>query len=393
LFGVPRPIRFIIAMHPLIDAARQEKAKRYEKRRGALGVAEISISVLFNGAFFLTGASGRAAAFASRAPMPAALLLYAFFFVPLWVLLFPLDFLKDYALEKEFGLSTQTVKSWLLDRLKGLLLSAVIGYPLLLLLFVLFRRAPGSWWVFAASGLFVLQLFLTFVFPVLLLPLFFRQTPVEDGDLKSALTGLFEKAGISVLGIYSFNMSAKSTKENAALTGIWKTRRILIADTLLGKRDPDAKADLDTGRCLDKVLAVVAHEAGHHAKSHMLQLSLLGLAASFATLYILHRVMGLFHGFPVDFQRTLALAPVLGLAAGAISFPLRIATNAFSRAKECEADEMALELTGNPDAFIRLMADLANTNLAVAYPRKLKVLLSCTHPPIGERIAAAEPKH
>jgi STE24 endopeptidase len=394
-------------MHPLIDAERQRRAKRYQKKKSVYWAAETSLALFYAGGLYLTGASGRAAAFASRSPLPAALLLYALCFVPLWVTLFPLSFFKDYALEKEFGLSTQSVKSWLLDRLKGLLLSAVFGYLLLLLLFFLFRMAPGSWWAFAACGLTAVQLILTFVFPVLLLPLFFRQTPVENADLRDAVAGLLKRTGIGISGVYSFNMSAKSTRENAALAGVWKTRRILIADTLLAGL-PEAGSDLDEGvgmdasqsldasrnlgtrQRIDKVLAVVAHEAGHHKERHMLQMSLLGLAVSCAVLFTLHRVMGLFHGFPTDIPITLSLAPVMAIASAAFSFPFRIATNAFSRAKEREADERALALTGNPAAFIELMADLANTNLVVAYPKRLRVLLSYTHPPIGERISAAE---
>jgi STE24 endopeptidase len=394
-------------MHPLIDVERQKKAKRYEKRKIVYGAEEVFLDLLYAGVFYLTGASGKAAAFASRSPLPLALLLYVLCFAPLWVMLFPVAFFKGYALDKEFGLSTMSAASWVRDHLKGLLVSAVFGYLLVLLLFYLFRRVPGFWWALGASGLSAARLLVVFVFPVFLLPLFFRQTPVEDPDLKNAVSRLLKKTGIGISGIYSFNMSAKSTRENAALAGIWKTRRILVADTLLAgtpQPGPDREAgesaracrDLDADRSraarrsIDKVLAVVAHEAGHHTGRHMLQLSLLGLAASLATLYILHRVMGLFDGFPSDFPRTLSLAPVMALAAGAVSFPFRVALIAFARAKERDADERALALTGNPTAFMELMADLANTNLAVAYPKKLRVLLSYTHPPIGERISAAE---
>ena len=407
MFLERRSVRLCIVMHPLIDSARQKRAKRYEKRKTVYGVAEVLLSLLYTGMFYVTGASGKAAAFAARSPLPLALLLYIFCFAPLWVILFPVAFFKGYALDKEFGLSTMSAASWVLDHLKGFLVSAVFGYFLVLLLFYLFRRVPNSWWALGAFGLSAAQLLVAFVFPVFLLPLFFRQTPVEDADLMNAVSKLLKKTGIGISGIYFFNMSAKSTRENAALAGIWKTRRILVADTLLAGMpqpgaDPETGENVRTGRGLDasrscaakrnidKVLAVVAHEAGHHTGRHMLQLSLLGLAVSLAALYIIHRVMGLFDGFPSDFPRTLSLAPVMAIAAGAVSFPFGIAANAFARSKERDADERALALTGNPAAFIELVADLANTNLIVAYPKKFRVLLSYTHPPIGARISAAE---
>lgn len=365
-------------MHRLIDQDVQKKAILYEKKREIFWCIEIAISGTYLILFYLSGLSSNAASFAARFRVPAGLIIYSLFLIPLFILLLPVSFFKEYVIEKRFGLSTQRISSWLLDQLKGFVLGLVLGYPVALLFFFIFIKFPGYWWAFGVAGLSLFQICILIIFPLLIFPLFFTHKPIEDEELINMINGLFEKAGMRIRGVYSFNLSTKSKKENAAIAGLWKTRRILISDTLLEKREKD------------EVLVVLAHELGHHIKKHMIKLTLCGLASYCILFYAVHRIFVLFPGFPNNFQKTLTLMPLFIIALGIFSFPLRIFTNAYSRIKEREADAISIKMTGKREAFINLMAGLANSNLIVAYPKKYRVILFHSHPSIGERIDFVE---
>jgi STE24 endopeptidase len=365
-------------VHPLIKPELQEKARSYTRKKDILNLLGLAISGIYLIVFYAAGISRSAASNAARFPLPAAVFIYLLSFIPLACILFPISYRRDYVLERRFGLSSQSVKSWLLDQVKASMLGILFGYPLLLLLFYLFAQAPHTWWLFGVCGLVLFQLFITIIFPVLLLPIFFKQRPIEDEDLRKSIRGLFFRAHIKISDVHSFNLSSRTKKENALITGLWKTRRVLLGDTLLQNRSRE------------QVLVVLAHEIGHQLKQHVLKRALLGTAASFILLFIVHRIMIHFPGFPENLHSALTLFPLFVLITGALSFPIRIGEIAYSRAKEREADRIALELTEDPASFVILMADLANTNLAVAYPKKYRVILTYSHPPIGERIQFAQ---
>lgn len=365
-------------MHNALNSHLQKKAKIYQRKKDVLNLIQSSISGIYLFVFYISGASKGISIMTAQFKMPLSLLIYTLFLsIPLIILLFPISFKKDYLIEKKFGLSSQSVKSWITDGVKGLFLGFILGYPLLLLIFFLFIHTPNYWWAFGVMGMFLFQIFITVIFPIVLLPIFFKQTRVEDEELVKKIKLMFDKAKIKVEGIFSFNLSSRTKKENAALTGLWKTRRVLLGDTLLKNRS------------IPEVLVVLAHEMGHHVRRHIIKLSIFSLITSIILFFVLSRVMNLFAGFPEDFQKTLSLLPLFMLFSGLISFPVKIGTNAYSRLKEEEADRSALDLTKDPDAFIRVMAGLANTNLLVAYPKKIRVVLFHSHPPIGRRIEFA----
>jgi STE24 endopeptidase len=366
-------------MHPLINKHLQKKAIRYAKKKDLLNIVRLLISGIYLFTFYLSGISQKLSSFSLGFSMPLALIIYILLLaVPLLIILYPATYIKDFIIEKRFNLSTRNIKSWLIDELKGLALGFILGYPIILFLFFLFNKMPGLWWIFGVIGLFIFQVCITILFPVIILPLFFKQTPVEDEELNNRIGTLLQGTGLSIRGIYSIDLSAKTKKENAALAGLWKTRRVLLGDTLLTKRS------------IDEIEVVLAHEIGHHLKKHFLKLSILSLLSSFILFFFINMIMGLFTGFPSQPAETLTLFPVFVLAAGIISYPIQVGTSAFSRAMEKGADRAALDLTKNSDAFIKVMAGLANSNLAVAYPKKIKVVLSFSHPPIGSRIDFAQ---
>jgi STE24 endopeptidase len=365
------------AGHPLIDPETQEKARCYESIKEILGFLSLTITGAYLAVFHLSGLSAAVASEAVRFAKPVAVFVYLLSFLPLACLLFPISYTRDHLTEVRFGLASQGAKSWLLDQVKASLLVIGLGYPLILLLFHLFVNAPHTWWLFAAGSLLLLQIAALAFFPVLILPIFFKQQPIEDEELLTRVGQLLARESIESKGLFSFNLSAKTRKESAMLAGLWKTRRILLSDTLLKRKH-------------EEILVVLAHEIAHHRRRHVLKRMLLELFTSSILLFAVHRIMMFLPGFFWRFETALASFSLFLLAAGVLSIPIRIGVNAFTRREEREADRIALSLTGDPASFIALMAGLANKNLVVAYPRRYRVLLFYTHPPVGERILRAE---
>jgi STE24 endopeptidase len=356
----------------------QKKAKLYHRKKDILSILQTTIVSVYLLLIYLSGISGYISHAVLRFSFPIALLLYlAIFGVPLLLLVMPFS-KREYLIEKRFGLSQQGTRGWRADQIKAILLSFVLGYPLLLLLFLLFSRVPRYWWILAAGGFSFFQLFISFLFPVLILPIFFRQRTVEDDELNEGVRKLFSVADITLEGVYSFNLSAKTRRENALVAGFWKTRRVLIGDNVL------------QNRTITQIIVVIAHEIGHHIKRHMIKLLGVSLIGTALLLFSFNGIMNLWEGFPAKLESTLGLLPIMALFAGLLSVPVMIGMNAYSRLIELEADRVALDLTGDAEPFIAVMAGLAESNLSLLRPNPLKVLLFFSHPPTGKRIELAK---
>jgi STE24 endopeptidase len=356
----------------------QKKAKLYHRKKDILSILQTTIVSVYLLLIYLSRISGYISHAVLRFSFPIALLLYlAIFGVPLLLLVMPFS-KREYLIEKRFGLSQQGTRGWRADQIKAILLSFVLGYPLLLLLFLLFSRVPRYWWILAAGGFSFFQLFISFLFPVLILPIFFRQRTVEDDELNEGVRKLFSVADITLEGVYSFNLSAKTRRENALVAGFWKTRRVLIGDNVL------------QNRTITQIIVVIAHEIGHHIKRHMIKLLGVSLIGTALLLFSFNGIMNLWEGFPAKLESTLGLLPIMALFAGLLSVPVMIGMNAYSRLIELEADRVALDLTGDAEPFIAVMAGLAESNLSLLRPNPLKVLLFFSHPPTGKRIELAK---
>jgi len=213
-----------------------------------------------------------------------------------------------------------------------------------------------------------------------LFPIFYKFEPLQNEDLKSRLVKLSEAAGTRVRGVYKWNLSEKSKKANAALTGLGNTRRIILADTLLEHYSPD------------EIEAVLAHELGHHVHKHILKSIAVQagvtLAGFWAANWILHYAMERWHFFETlsDF----ANLPLLVLVSTVLSFLLMPALNAFSRYNERQADRYAFRSIANIQPFISSMNKLADQNLAERSPSKWVEWFFHSHPAISRRVAAAE---
>lgn len=310
---------------------------------------------------------------------PAALAGYlAVIGVAYTVTLWPLRWSRSFIVEHRFGLSRQTPGAWWRQQLKHLAVSGVIGLIAMEGLYAMVRTAPRAWPLWATLGWVTFSVLLARVFPTLLLPLFYKTAPLQDAALAARLAALCARARVPVLGVFRFRLSTETRKANAALAGVGKTKRVLLADTLLEAFAPE------------EIEGVLAHEVAHHRYHHIVKGLLLSGIGSWAA-----------------FMLTAAAAdrwlPALGLTGladpagvpvlmlwfsilGGIALP---AQNAISRHFEWQCDRFAVRETP-PKAFASALRRLGTLNLADPNPPGWAVWMFYDHPPITDRVRAAE---
>jgi STE24 endopeptidase len=238
----------------------------------------------------------------------------------------------------------------------------------------------GRWWWVSAGGLFALAgLALANLAPIVLMPLFYRFKRLERSELRDRLLKLSERAGVTVLGAFEWGLGAKTSRANAALVGLGRTRRILVSDTLLN------------GYSDDEIEVILAHEIAHHVYYDIwssLAIESATLAVSLLAADVTIRTIG--RTFGIDGPADLASLPLIAICSGLVSLLLKPIGNAWSRHNERRADRFALSLTRRPDAFISAMRRLGAQNLAEERPSSAAFWFFHTHPTIEERIAAAK---
>jgi len=281
---------------------------------------------------------------------------------------------------RRWGLSTQDWSGWVVDLLKGYAVAAVLGGLLLLAFFGVVRLLPQWWWAVGAAGAALLMVLFSFVFPVLIEPIFNRFTPMPDGDLRTSLVQLAADDGVPVRDVLVADASRRTTALNAYVSGLGPTRRIVVYDTLLREAPPE------------EVRAVVAHELGHAKLGDVLTgtlVSALGAAAAVCGLFLLGSWAGLLRRAGVASivePRAIGLLLAIVAVAGLVGLPLQ---NLLSRRVEARADAHALALTGDPSTVERMEQRLATTNLADVDPPWLEYVLFASHPSVVQRMAAA----
>ena len=361
-----------------------ERARRYHRRKRVLHIADfllgMALLVILLAAGWTHGLRDWALSLSAN-PFGAI----AFYLLALTaisqVLSFPLDFSGGYRLEHQFELSNQRFFSWLKDWLKSLVLSFVLGLAGVELIYWLLRRLPEVWWLVCAAVFVAFFILLAQLAPVLLFPLFFKFEPLQDEDLRERLLRLSERVGARVRGVFLWKLSEKSKKANAALMGWGRTRRIILADTLLEKHDPE------------EVEVVLAHELAHHVHHDIWKGMALQTVLTFAGFYAVHRALLAWSGpsAGLGFQGVADFAnlPLLLLVSGGVSLLALPVGNAFSRRLERQADRFALRLTKNRDAFISALEKLAEQNLAERRPHPWIEFIFHSHPPVEKRIRLA----
>jgi len=357
-----------------------DDARRYHRLQLLLGLAGFVLTTAYLLAVLALGAAAAAdrtvttvtALWWARLALVAAALGFGEI-----LLAFPLRWVRGFWLPRRFGLLHQPLGAWLADRAKAAVLGGVLGLGGVLVVYG-FMRATPWWWLIAAGVFFVVGIALAALFPIVVVPLFYRLTRLADPALERRLLALAERAGVAAIGVWVVDQSRKSRTANAAVVGLGRTRRIILFDTLA------------TGFRGDEIEAVLAHELAHHVHGDMRRGLVVQGALTLVTFWLaavlLDSGVRLWNlAGPADPAGLPWLALVLMLL-GAVQLPL---SNGFSRWIEGQADDFALRLTRDPAAFIGAMERLGAVNLAERRPHRLEEFLLYSHPALDRRIARA----
>jgi len=359
------------------------EARRYNQIKRWLGFADLTTGFVFLVVLLVTGWSSRLRDLAlgpgEHRNYYFAIALYVFSLLAISKVVG--SGLEYYAfrLERRYHLSDQTLRAWLWDETKTLLLSFALATIVVELVYWTIRFAPQSWWLIAWVIFLALFVLMAQIAPVVLFPIFYKFSPLNNDELKSRLVKLGERAGTPIRGVYEWKLSEKTKKANAALTGLGATRRIILADTLLENYSTD------------EIEAVLAHELGHHVHRHILKSIGVQAAVTFAGFWLASEVLQ----YAVDNARwfeglsDFATLPLLILVFSALSVLLMPVLNAYSRFNERQADRYCFQSVRSVEPFVTAMNKLAAQNLAEKKPSKWVERLFHSHPSISNRVAAA----
>ena len=365
------------------DAYR--RSVRYTLSRSRLTLAETLFDGLVLALFVLAGGFG---AFDRLIPaIPGGYPLVqgvvyigavSLFFVALSI---PFRLYGQFVIEERFGFNRMTFRLWLRDRMLTLVLAALIGGPVLYVLLVFMEATGALWWVWAAAFVLALLVFLQFLYPLLIAPLFNKFVPLENVALRDAVHALADRTGFALKGVYQMDASRRSSHGNAYFTGVGKSRRIVLFDTLL-------KSLQDK-----EILAVLAHEIGHwklrHVASRLVSAGLLQLGGFFA----LSRLMAwedFYLAFGFQEAAPYRALAIFAFCAGPFVFFLTPALTVLSRRQEYGADRFAVQTMGSAHDLSQALLRLSRDNLSNLTPHPWHSAVFYSHPPLAERLAALD---
>ncbi|HVB97094.1 MAG TPA: M48 family metallopeptidase [Chloroflexota bacterium] len=365
-----------------LDPERQRQARRYSSQRRAIALAELAIAGVYLGGLILAGETNRLrdAAVGLTGGRVASI---ALFFLVIWagylIISLPLGIVSGWMLPRRYGMSVQTFGQWCVDWLKGETIAIVIGAAMIEVVYALLLATPAYWWLVAGVLYLAFVVGMANLAPILLLPLFYKLTPLDLPNLEERLETLAREARVRVRGVFRMNLSAKTTAANAALMGLGNTRRVVLGDTLLDNYSSD------------EIAVVFAHELGHHVHGDVPRLIGTQAVATVVGLYLANIALS-WGAANLGYRGIADVAdlPLLILILGVVSAATAPLLNGLSRKMERAADWYALSLTQMPGAFISTMTRLANQNLAEYQPAPWVEVLFYDHPSIANRVRLAQ---
>ena len=359
------------------------EARTYNRARHLIEIGDLTISFGFLVVLLATGWTNVLSGWARRMGGDRYVLSLFFYVLLLSVISkllgVGLDF-YSFRLEHRFNLSNLRLSTWIKDQVKAWVVGLLLGTVLAEIVYGLMRTSPEHWWLYGWLIFIVLFILFAQLAPVILFPLFYKFAPLQNDDLKERLVRLGERAGTRIRGVYEWKLSEKSKKANAALTGLGRTRRIILADTLLDHYSND------------EIEAVLAHELGHHVHGHMLKIILVELAVAFLGFWSANQVLeyAIYERHMFQHLTDFANLPLLVLVFSLLSMLLMPARNAYSRFTERQADLYCWKSVPSITPYVTAMKKLNSQNLNESHPSRLVEILFHSHPPVSKRIAAAE---
>jgi Zn-dependent protease with chaperone function len=305
-----------------------------------------------------------------------SLIFFGILFIGNEILTLPFTLYSTFIIEERFGFNTTTAKTFLFDSIKSMLLAIVLGGGILALILWLYQQLGDHFWLATWAAISLFSLIMLLFYSEWIVPLFNKQKPLEEGELRTAIEAFADKAGFGLKNIFVIDGSKRSTKANAYFTGFGKKKRVVLYDTLIEQLTAE------------EVVAVLAHEVGHYKKKHVVSSLILSFVQSFVLLYIL----SLFLRLPVSAEVLNAAKPsfhigivVFGLLYQPISVVLALVMNVFSRKHEYEADAFAAEY-GLGEALISGLKKISVQALSNLNPHLAYVFVHYSHPTLLQRM-------
>ena len=366
----------------IYDRQRYEESQQYTRENTKFSLVQNTITIVITIAFIIAGGFNFIDEFVRGFGYGEIItgLLFSGLLVFLSMILgLPFSIYSTFVIEEKFGFNRTTAKTFILDMLKGIILAVVIGGPLLALVLWFFLATGALAWVYCWFGVFFITLILQFLAPVIIMPLFNKFTPLDEGDLKNAILTYTNSENFTIKGVFVMDGSKRSTKLNAFFTGFGRFKKIVFFDTLMEK--------LST----EQIIGVLAHEMGHYKHKHLIKMicaSFIQTGIMFFFLSLIMKNSGLFEAFSMTHVSIYASLVFFGFLYSPVSFLISIIFNHFSRKHEYEADSYAAQSTKAPHNLIDGLKILSKANLSNLTPHPLNVFLHYSHPPILERIKA-----
>ena len=368
---------------------RERLAKEYDAIHNRMFVLQILLVGILLAAYLLSGASaalasGLAARFGDQFWFATNAVYTAISVFGFAACMFPLSYYSGHVIEHHFELSNETFGEWLVDFVKSLAIDLVLATILFSVIYAFLRWIPDWWWLYATVFYILFAVVLSTLIPVVIMPLFHKFEPLQEGDLTQAVRNMMEEAGIRVVGVFKWGLGAKTSTANAAFAGIGRTRRIILGDTLLSSYSQD------------EILAILAHEVGHYKNRDTLRLmvtsSLLALLG-FGVAHICLNSLSGFFGFadaagnPAIYD--IGTAPLFIFCLFLFSLVSMPFANMHSRRREFAADAYAIAKMGSHEALVSAFEKLADQNLSNKEPAAWVEFLLHSHPSISRRIERA----
>lgn len=289
----------------------------------------------------------------------------------------PFSLYSTFVIEEEFGFNKMSIKSYIGDMVKQIVLSVILGGIILTALFMFMDKTGSTWWIWASAFFIGFQLLLVLIYPNFIAPIFNKFSPLDDGELKENLEAMASKAEFSLTGIFVMDGSKRSGHSNAYFTGIGKSKRIVLYDTLVEKLT------------VDELCGVLAHEIGHWKKGHIrkrLLLTLVSVPLSFFILSLLLNFNPLFETFNMLPGTYHGLLVLIMMISSSFTFFFTPISNHMSRKHEFEADFFAKEIRGESESLIQALFKLSKDNLSNLTPDRHYSAFHYSHPPVIERV-------
>jgi len=332
----------------------------------------------FSGGFNLLDHWVRAFSFGQ---IPAGLIYIGMLMLLRTILFLPFNIYDTFVIEERFGFNKTTLKTFVLDLLKMLGLSVLLGGIVLSGVLAFFQYTGDNAWWYCWIGVSLFMLAMQYIAPTWIMPLFNKYKPLEDGELRDAIFSYAGKIQFSLNNVFVMDGSKRSAKSNAYFTGFGKHKRIVLFDTLIEKHS------------VPELVGVLAHEMGHFKKKHILKVTALGIVQMGVLFYLLSLFISfdkLFEAFYVDRPSIYAGMIFFGMLYAPLDFFIGFFSQMISRKNEYEADRFAAETTKDPASMIHALKKLSAHNLSNLTPHPFYVLLNYSHPPVLNRIKALE---